>query len=432
MKPTAVLVSVGDELLGGAHPDLNSPWLAGELEDVGLVVERAHVIGDHEEDLARLLAQCLDEHVLVVVSGGLGPTLDDVTRHAAARALAVELEHRDDAWRNVERLWVARGETPPEVNRRQALLPRRAELFENAVGTAPGFCAWRAAGATRSLLACLPGPPYEYQAMARAHLLPRVARDLVDPASRPAVARGTLFGLGESAFAQAAGDWLERSADPLLGVCARHGLLVLKTLSVGPGARERSDRRMAEVATRFERHWVSADHAPLEETLVAALAERGARVAFAESCTGGLAAGAVTNVPGASRVLEQSVVTYSDASKSALLGVPAGLLARCGAVSPQVAAAMARGLAERSGSSHTVAITGVAGPDGGSREKPVGRVEFALADPDGLWTVRRTFPSTGRERIRRYAVQHALALVLWSLRGRRADLGLEPAPADLL
>lgn len=431
MKPTAVLVSVGDELLGGAHPDLDSPWLAGELEDVGVVVERVHVIGDHEQPLAELLAQCLDEHVLVVVSGGLGPTLDDVTRHAAARALGCELEHRDDAWRNVERLWVARGETPPEVNRRQALLPRGAELFENTVGTAPGFCAWRESGASRSLLACLPGPPFEYQAMARAHLLPRVARDLVDPGSRPAVARGTLFGLGESAFAQAAGAWLERSADPLLGVCARHGLLVLKALSTGPGARERSDRRMAEVAARFERHWVAADHAPLEETLVAALVAHGARVAFAESCTGGLAAGAVTSVPGASRVLEQSVVTYSDASKSALLAVPPGLIARCGAVSPQVAAAMARGLAERSGASHTVAITGIAGPEGGSPQKPVGRVEFALADPDGLWTVRRTFPSTGRERIRRYAVQHALALVLWSLRGRRGDLGLEPAPADL-
>lgn len=428
---TAVLVSVGDELLGGAHPDLNSPWMAGELEDTGLETRHAHVVGDDEEQLAALVAQELEQHVLVVVSGGLGPTLDDVTRHAVARAVGRELAFDDEAWRQVRSTWERRGETPPETNRRQALVPRGAELFPNSCGTAPGFCVEVADARGRALVACLPGPPNEYQAMAREQLLPRVAARLVDDARRPAVARGTLWGIGESSFADRAGDWLARDADPVVGVCARAGLLVLKALSRGPGADVRVELRMRELAERFAKHWVGPDHAPLEETLVRELGLRGLRLAVAESCTGGLVAGALTNVPGSSRVLERAFVTYSNASKSELLGVPAALIERHGAVSREVAATMARGARERSGADLAVAVTGVAGPDGGSAEKPVGRVEFALASADGTWTVGRTFPNFGRERIRRFAVHQALALVLWTVRGRRADLGTEAAPADI-
>lgn len=429
-QSTAVLVSVGDELLGGAHADLNSPWLAGELEDVGLETQHVHVVGDDEEQLAALVAQELERHVLVVVSGGLGPTLDDVTRHALARAVGRELCFDGEAWRQVKSTWERRGETPPEANRRQALVPRGAELFPNSCGTAPGFCVELDGPRGRALVACLPGPPNEYQAMAREQLLPRVASRLVDEARRPAVARGTLWGIGESSFADRAGDWLARDADPVVGVCARSGLLVLKALSRGPGAQARVDARMAELAQRFDRHWVGPDHAPLEETLVRELTRLQLRLAAAESCTGGLVAGALTSVPGSSAVLERAFVTYSNASKCELLGVPPALIERHGAVSREVAAAMAHGARARSGVDLAVAVTGVAGPDGGSPDKPVGRVEFALAAADGTWTVGRTFPNFGRERIRRFAVHQALALVLWTVRGRRADLGLEPAAVD--
>lgn len=423
-------MSVGDELLGGAHADLNSPWMAGELEDAGLETRHVHVVGDHEDELAALVAHELERHVLVVVSGGLGPTLDDVTRHAVARAVGRELCFDDDAWRQVKSTWERRGETPPDANRRQALVPQGAELFPNSCGTAPGFSVEFEDARGRALVACLPGPPVEYQTMAREQLLPRVAARLVDAARRPAVARGTLWGIGESAFADRAGAWLARDADPLVGVCARAGLLVVKALSCGPGAQARVDLRMAELAERFAKHWVGFDHAPLEETLVHELTARGLRLTLAESCTGGLVAGTLTSVPGSSAVLDRAFVTYSNASKSELLGVSSALIERHGAVSREVAAAMAHGARARSGADIAVAVTGVAGPDGGSPDKPVGRVEFALAAADGTWTVGRTFPNHGRERIRRFAVHQALALVLWTVRGRRADLGVEPTAVD--
>jgi nicotinamide-nucleotide amidase len=425
-RQTAAIVAVGDELLGGAHPDLNGPWLAAELEELGIAVEHVHVVGDDELALAELLRELCAIHVLVVTTGGLGPTPDDITRHAAARALGARLEHHEPSWARIVALFAERGRVASDGNRRQALFPAGATVLENGRGTAPGFaCATERADGSPGLLASLPGPPGELQPMARTGLFPRVALDLVVEAERPVVGRLSLWGIGESDFAAAAGDWLDRSTDPVMGVCARAGVLVLKATSKGDGARARVDARLDELRARFAAQLVSSDHAELEGTLVAELRAAGLRLAVAESCTGGRLAGALTDVPGASAVFEAGFVTYANHIKSSVLGVPEELLRTHGAVSAQVAAAMARGARERAGADLGVSTTGVAGPDGGSADKPVGLVIFGLATADGAFTLTRRFPAVGRERIRRYAVQQALALALWAVRGRLGELDLE-------
>lgn len=428
-RQTAVIVAVGDELLGGAHPDLNGPWLAAELEELGVAVEHVHVVGDDERALAELVRELCAIHVLVVTTGGLGPTPDDVTRHAAAQALGVELEHHEPSWARIVALFADRGRVATEGNRRQALFPAGATVLENGRGTAPGFClTTQRADGSRGLLASLPGPPGELQPMARAGLFPIVARTLIVEAERPVIGRLSLWGIGESDFAAAAGDWLDRRTDPVMGVCARAGVLVLKATSRGDGARERVDARLDELRARFAPQVVSSDHAELEETLVAELEAAGRTLAVAESCTGGRLAGALTDVPGSSAVFEAGFVTYANRIKSAVLGVSEDLLRSHGAVSAQVAAAMARGARDRAGADLAVSTTGVAGPGGGTDDKPVGLVYFGLATADGVVTLRRRFPAVGRERVRRYAVQQALALALWAVRGRLGELETERDP----
>jgi nicotinamide-nucleotide amidase len=337
-----------------------------------------------------------------VVSGGLGPTLDDLTRHALAAAAGVELVEDQAALEALRGWFRARGRPWAESNRRQALFPRGAELLPNALGSAPGFLL----RSGRALVAALPGPPREMQRVFEDELRPRLLGAL-PPRPARAQARFHLFGLPEAAFADRCGAWMARDADPLLGVTAHSGVLSAQ-LASSDEARVRA--RAAEFRERF-REWIfSEESGDLARVLGELLLARGITVATAESCTGGLLAQRLTQLPGISAVFGFGFVSYADAAKRELLGVEPALLERHGAVSLPVAEALARGAAQRSGARLAVSITGIAGPGGGSAEKPVGLVCFATSFDGLVQSTERRFAVRGRDLIREFAAQTALDL----------------------
>jgi len=410
----AAVVAVGDELVEGRGLDTNSASLARRLAGTGRRARRFAVVGDEEEAIAAVVEDLAEDHGLVVLTGGLGPTLDDLTRHALARAARLELVESPEAWEQI-RAWFERaGRELVAANRRQALLPRGAALLENRWGTAPGF---RLAALGTTIFA-LPGPPRELEPMVETHLLPWLA-------ARP-VAAGVLrertlhlFDLSESVFAERAGAWMERGANPRLDVTFRDGVLSAHVLASGAAeaaAEELLEMRCGELRARFPGHVFGEEgDAHPAAVLGRTLLERRLSVTCAESCTGGLVAGALTRVPGISEVFEESYVTYSDAAKTRLLGVPAGLLARHGAVSREVAEAMARGAAERSGADLALGVTGIAGPGGGSAQKPVGLVWFGTSFRGAVQGVERRWPDAGRDRVRAWATTFALGQMLRAL-----------------
>jgi competence/damage-inducible protein CinA-like protein len=410
----AGVVAIGDELLAGAHPDLNSPYLAGQLAEAGRHVERVVVVGDDESDIAAAIADMAKRVPLVIASGGLGPTLDDVTRHAAARAAGVELVRSEEAWDQV-RAWYTRADRPmPDSNARQALVPTGATVLANRCGTAPGFR--MSIGA--AVLFVLPGPPAELADMYEHGVAPWLERH---PAGEEVFRARSFYlhDLSESVFADAVGAWMERDANPRLGVTVKGGVMSAKLLARGRDelqALSLLDGRGAEFTARFGEH-IFSEHTPdLALALGQVLLAKGLSVTAAESCTGGLVVGALTRVPGISAVLRESVVTYADVAKTERLGVPAELLEAHGAVSAEVAGAMARGAAARAGARLAVAVTGVAGPGGGTPAKPVGLVWFGVCLDGEVQTVSRRWPTVGRERVRAWATAKALALLLEAAR----------------
>jgi nicotinamide-nucleotide amidase len=302
----------------------------------------------------------------------------------------------------------------PRANLRQALIPSGAEVLANEVGTAPGFAA-RCGG---SLLAALPGPPHEMRHVFARELAPRLSR-LFPPRGGLATARFHLCGMSESGFAERAGAWMERGACPRMGVTATDGALSVSILARG-ATRAEAERALAERCAafreRFGAHVYSESEPRLEQVVGRELIRRGVSIATAESCTGGLLAAALTRVSGISAVFRAGWVTYADEAKVAALGVDPASIERAGAVSSEVAEAMARGAAERAGAELAVAVTGIAGPGGGTAEKPVGLVWFGLCAGGRARSAERRYPPADRERVRRFAVTTALALILEDLR----------------
>lgn len=430
--PTVAVVAIGDELLAGVHPDLNSCQIARRMRALGLIVERFALVGDDEAGLAELFRELLAGHDLVLSSGGLGPTLDDVTRHAAARAADRALVRSESALEEVRVWFDRRGMEMPASNQRQALFPAGAEPIPNRMGTAPGF---RLELGRRALVA-MPGPPRELVPMLDDALVPWL-RSVLPGEAGVAEVRLHLVNLSESAFAERVGSWMDRDRNPLMGVTAKGGVLSVHLTARASEqhggaarARELLAERVGEFRERFAEHLFSDRDPDLERAVGAVLIERGITITVAESCTGGRVAWQLTRVPGISAVFEQGYVTYSDGAKQRLLGVDPELLGRCGAVSSEVAAAMAAGAARESGARLALAITGIAGPGGGSPEKPVGTVWFGLCIDGRTRTELRTFPEDwGREAIRGYTATSALGL-LWTVLpevGPGAEAGLDPA-----
>jgi nicotinamide-nucleotide amidase len=404
----AYVLSTGDELVRGRTLDTNAAEIARALGAEGLTVVGASLVGDDEPALAAAMLRAAECAEIVVVSGGLGPTLDDCTRGAAARAAGVALERRPEIEENLRERFAARRMRMPESNLLQADAPAGAEILVNRHGTAPGFRV-RVRG---SELFALPGPPHEMRAVLAEEALPRI-RALVGGAERVVVVR-TLetFGEREAAVGEAIAELMERGREPRVGTTAVRGTIrVVIHAEGGPAeAAEMVDRAEAEVRRRLGPIVFGVDGETLAGVAGRLLLRERATIATAESCTGGLVAGALTEVPGISAVFPGGVVTYADEEKSKLLGVPAELLMRVGAVSEEVACAMASGVRARFATDLGVALSGVAGPDGGTPEKPVGLVHLAL-DARGVVTHRRLLLPGDRALVREIAVKSALDLV---------------------
>jgi len=403
------VLAIGDELLEGRHPDLNSSTIAGRLLGVGMHAGRFEVVGDDEHLIADAIRRLGREHGIVIVTGGLGPTQDDVTRSAAARAMDRELLHSAEAREQVEEWYERHGRDMPSANERQMWIPAGAAVIPNVQGTAPGF---RVEGAEYVLFA-LPGPPSEMVPMLEQHVLAWLR---VEHAVEHAFAeqRFYMFGISESLFADQASEWMVRGANPEMGVTFSAGTLTVRLVGRGLDQAAADDlvlRRAEEFRGRFGAFIYSELEGDPAVLLARAAQGRGLRLALAESCTGGLAAARLAAVPGVSEVLVEGFVTYSEHAKRERLAVPEAMLRERGAVSREVAEAMAKGAMVASGADATVAVTGVAGPGGGSSLKPVGLVWFATCVRGQVRSEERRFPPVSRTRIQEWAVTAALRML---------------------
>jgi nicotinamide-nucleotide amidase len=405
----AAVLAIGDELLGGRALDTNSGEIAARLLELGFEVERTLVVGDDARGIERAIAELCSAYPLVVATGGLGPTLDDVTRDAAAAAARVPLVRSDETLEELRALFRRRAKEMPRSNERQALFPSGAQLMPNRRGTAAGFRLWVEGG----VLAVLPGPPHEMREMLERELLPWLAVTCGPGECFESRVYG-LAGIAESAFADRAGDWMERAANPLMGVTAHCGVLRVSLrarAATREAARARLELRGAELRERFAEEVFSEDEPRLAHAVGAQLIQRGITLATAESCTGGLVASMLTEVPGISQVYLEGWVCYSDRAKELRLGVPRELIERHGAVSGEVASAMAACAARESGARAAVSVTGIAGPSGGTPEKPVGLVWFGTSVDGALRAFEERFPPHGRETVRLFAAHRALDLL---------------------
>jgi nicotinamide-nucleotide amidase len=410
---TIALVLVGDELLGGSRRDRNGPWLAARCRELGVRVGEMHLVGDDPGRLAALLSGAARRNTSVCVSGGLGPTSDDVTRAALAEAMGVALVEDEAAWAQIRACLRRRGRVPAAGERRQALVPAGAQVLANEAGVAPGVRA-RLAGAT---VYALPGVPHELEAMFTAHVAPELVAD-----ADAGVARAVwIVGVPESDVAE--------QIEPLVRgveVASYPHLGELEIVLRASGERADERVRRAEQAVRERLGARVYDPAPgerIEHVVVRLLAERGLHLATAESFTGGLVAAMLTRVPGASAVFTGGWVTYATEEKSARLGVPAETIAAHGVVSEAVAGAMAEGARQRGGTELGLATTGAAGPDGvevpGRAPVPPGRVCLALARAGGSTEARTLYLPHGRRLVQRFGAVRALDMVRRAL-GRGA------------
>jgi len=404
----AELLAVGSELLGPLRADSNALWLTERLLDSGIEVIARTTIADQAAPLAAAFRTALARAELVIATGGLGPTADDLTREAAAAATGRALR-RDPALLEALRQRFARFARPMSAtNEKQADVIAGAVALANGRGTAPG----QSLELGGRLLVLLPGPPGEMQPMFEEQVLPRLRR-LVGETSvvRRRVLR--IAAMPESEVDQIAAPVYGRFENPkttILGSAGQVELHLVAQAASEAEAEARIEGLAAELRAALPGRIFSEDGRELPQVVVELLRSRGLTLALAESCTGGLLSARLTEVAGASAVLERAFVTYSNRAKTEELGVEPGLVERVGAVSEEVAAAMAAGARAAAGTDVGVGITGIAGPDGGTSEKPVGLVYIALAGAAGSLVRRSLFPGS-RERVRFQATQLALELL---------------------
>ncbi len=404
------ILATGDELLTGQIVDTNSAWLMDRLWDLGVMVRRKTLVGDDRDDLDAALRETSARSDLVVMIGGLGPTEDDLTSERVAAVMGVPLELDQGSLHAIQERFRRFGRPMTPNNEKQARFPRGAEVIPNRFGTAPGF----AAQVGRALVICLPGPPVEFEGLCNEWVLPRVAARVAEV---PAARLVRLFAVPESHADHAMRPLMDDPANAgvRFGFRAHWPEIHVKWTVRGPDAAAHSDRIAARVREIFGDAVFGEGREELAEVVVARLMARGERLAVAESCTGGLVAELVTRVPGASNVFDLGVVAYANSMKERIVGVPADALSTHGAVSEPVARALAEGARGKAGTTWGVGITGVAGPSGGTPEKPVGTVHLALAGPAGTQAVQWLYRGN-RERIRRAAAFEALNLLRLAMR----------------
>jgi nicotinamide-nucleotide amidase len=410
-RPRGFIVVTGSELVRGDRRDLNGPFLAAELLRHGVEPARISIVGDREEELAEALAEGLGAADLCVVSGGLGPTHDDRTVELVARAAGVGLRLDDELHEQIggvsrafaERLGRPYADFEAGV-RKQATIPVGAHSLGLA-GTAPGLVLEHG----DTVVVVLPGPPAELQRLWGMAVESEPVRRMLASAQAPELRPLRFFGVSESSVAKALADAGGDGDGVEATICARD-FEIHVDLVVDPGAEVRADELTERLLAPLQRHLFSRDERPIEELVLDLCRARGLTLGTAESCTGGMVAERLTSVPGSSDVFVGAVVAYADEVKARELGVPREVLERHGAVSAETAMAMAAGAREGLGADFAVAVTGIAGPGGGSDEKPVGLVFLHVEGPIGSRSADFVFPGD-RTSIRRRATVTALHLL---------------------
>lgn len=379
----AEIISVGTELLLGQVVNTDAAIVARELSQLGINLLHSAVVGDNPKRLRAAILEAVGRSQLLIMTGGLGPTQDDLTKETAAEVARKKLVLHQES---LQRILNYFNETAVSENqKKQAMLPEDCTVFQNNNGTAPG-CAFETENGT--VIIMMPGPPSELEPM----LLDSVVPFLKSNQDSVILSHNIkVFGRGEAAVAMEMQDLIE-GANPTVAPYAKEGEMFLRVTAKAAdsaAAQALCDPIMQEITNRLGEYVYGIDTDSLEQTVVELLLCKGKKLATAESCTGGLLSKRITDISGASSVFEMGCVTYANSVKELLLGVPAEVLLRFGAVSPETAKAMAQGIVQLSGADLGIGITGIAGPLGGTPEKPVGLVYIALSDGKETWVAKR-------------------------------------------
>ncbi len=405
----AEIIAVGTELLLGNILNTNAQYLSQELAELGIDMYYQSVVGDNFERLKQTVEASVSRSDVVIITGGLGPTPDDLSKEAACAALGLELELDENSLKDIESYFTNSGRVMSEANKKQAFFPKECcVILPNANGTAPG-CILTAENGCK--VALMPGVPYEMKKMFSEQVKPALQK----MSDRVIVSRNVLTaGIGESRLTSLIPSFIEQS-DPTVSPYCKPGMVTLRVTSAAKdveSAQAKCDKTVNELKAILGKNVCGVDVKDLETVVVEALKEKGLHLATAESCTAGKISAAITSVPGASSVFDFGASTYSNQMKHKLLGVKCETLESFGAVSAQTAAEMANGIRQYAGADIGLSVTGVAGP-GCSENKPVGLVYIGLADGKNTWVEKLNVvrAENDREKVRNNAVTHALDLI---------------------
>lgn len=401
----AEIISVGTELLMGQISNTNAQYISQKLAESGINVYFHSVVGDNRVRMLETLRLAVKRSDILILTGGLGPTEDDITKEVISELTGVPLEVDYESQLKIEEFFNKLNRPMAENNIRQALIPQGAVIIPNDKGLAPGCVV----NYNSIDIVLLPGPPSEMKPMFDYFLDKHIVESGMVIESKYI----RIFGLGESTVEEKISALVKKQTNPTLATYCNEGEVVLRITASSMdknGAELLIKPVLEEIEGRLGKYIVSTDGRSMEEVVVSMLREKGKTISTAESCTGGMIGSRLTSVPGASEVYERGVVTYSNNSKVDMLGVSSNTLSKKGAVSPETAEQMARGIREISGTSIGISITGIAGPGGGSEEKPVGLVYIGFSDESGTES-RRLNLFGSRDRVRHYAALTALDIV---------------------
>ena len=401
----AEIVATGTELLLGQTLNTSTHYLTGQLSRLGIEVDYHSTVGDNAGRLETMLKQAIGRSELVITTGGLGPTEDDLTKELVAKVFGLPMELDQNSLRALEGFFAARKSPMPQNNLKQAYFPHGAEILPNPLGTAPGAIL----ETDRRTVVILPGPPFEMQPMFDNHVRPFLEQKVGPDAGRMNVRVVKVFGIGESAIEEVLGDLMHRE-NPAMALLAKRAEMHIRLVSRHNDSRQAIqvlDEAEKEIRRLLGNKVFGRDEDTLTGVAGRALRQCGLTVATAESCTGGMLGSALTQLAGSSAFFLGGVMAYANEVKEKLLGVKTATLARVGAVSPEVACQMAEGVRTRTGADIALATTGIAGPEGGTPDKPVGLVYIGLAGDKGVEAQRFQFYG-GRESVRQLTVNAAL------------------------
>jgi nicotinamide-nucleotide amidase len=402
----ASIVTVGNEILSGKTVDTNAAHLSARLLSIGVPVVSSYTVRDEMDAIVRGLELASTDADVILTTGGLGPTDDDLTRQALAKFLGVELELRNELLEIIEEFFVGLNRQMPERNKIQAYIPAGAKALAN-IGTAPGIMA----ESQGKLFFALPGVPIEMKRMFAESVLPELKR--LAGGQAVVVKKLKCFGAGESTIAELLGTMMQRSRNPLINCTASSGIITLHIIATAEN-KEKAEKMALEDEKTLQNKLGELVYGFGDQTLAEVvgekLAQQGKTIAVAESCTGGLLAKLLTDNPGSSKYFTYGWITYSNEAKCSQFDVPAGLIEEHGAVSEQVARAMAMGARKKAGTDYAIGITGIAGPTGGTEQKPIGLVYISIDSENGC-EIKSCIFSGNRRFIRLRAAQTVLNLL---------------------